>query len=229
MLRCPASPRCADRSGTRNGSCSPVFELQNLLLGGHLLEVGDDEALLDQIVCSLIEPPARVGVVAHALAGLPAADFAGVRGDKADADHQLRPFLIVVALLGDVPEMVLPQVHHFMRERGQRFFVTQTEVQRIECDLVRVDHAVERLELLVTEVAHRSRLALEGDQARGELVSEQDEIQETVGVAEVSVSRRGRIDRPPVARETLFRTIQRHDLRFGFVVAARAHLLGTIR
>jgi hypothetical protein len=65
-----------------------------------------------------VEASARLDVVRHLLPGVLAAGLAGVGRDQADGTHVPGPFLVVVATPGRLAEMVLPEMGHFMNERG---------------------------------------------------------------------------------------------------------------
>ena len=52
--------------------------------------------------------------MAHLVAGVLAALFAGVGRDQAERAHLVCPFLIVIACPARLAEMVLPQVAHLM-------------------------------------------------------------------------------------------------------------------
>ena len=85
----------------------------------------------------LVEASALLDYVRHLLAGFLAARLAGVGGDKADLPHFGGPLAVVVAVPRGLAEMVLPEVHHLVHERGQRFGRRAAgEVGRVQGDFV---------------------------------------------------------------------------------------------
>ena len=111
----------------------------------------------------------------HLLADFLAARLAGVGGNEADLPHLGGPWLVVVATPRRLALMVLPQMHHLVHERGQRFRGRAGgEVGRVQGDfvgdLLRVGNAGEAL---AREIPVSTLVPLHGDQAVRELAAEQ--------------------------------------------------------
>ncbi len=80
------------------------------------------KTLGDQFFCRFIERAALKNIMAHLIAQLPPAGFAGMGWMQAQCFHLLGPLTIVIPATTRRPQILLPEMNHLMDERGERFF-----------------------------------------------------------------------------------------------------------
>ena len=102
-----------------------------------LLDPCDDQSLCQHLFYGALEHPVRHDDVAHDIAGLGAIILAVGSRLQADRPHLLGPLLVVIAAPARRPEMVLPQMDHFMGEGGEHFLLRPVpEVSGVQGDLI---------------------------------------------------------------------------------------------
>ena len=103
----------------------------------------------------------------HLLTDFLAARLTGVAGMKADFLHLRGPFRVVVSAPARLAMMLLPEVHHFMHQRGERFpHGPVQEVLRVHRNLVGAIRAAYFPEAFCPVIAERPpTTSLQGDQA----------------------------------------------------------------
>src|SRR5688572_26420491 len=132
--------------------------------------------------------------MADVLACLLATGSGGVRRDETDRLHHRRPFLVVVAGARGLAEVMLPQMHHLMHERGEVLLGgARPEMRRVEGNLIGSLPAVQGAEAAPGKIAVGFILALHGDEATRQLAVKEALVKEIVGGGEIVIGSFSRV------------------------------------